>query len=196
MKYRVAVIVALSLIASPALAGFKLMSAGTNQAVGKMGLSVVPTNDWNRYGSKIGRNAESWTLDGLSLNDLSFYAGIENGRTLFREVDKRNRPLPKFTSTMLAPDIVQLFENSYRVAAGTSLFTINSVEPAKFAGAPGVRFTYSFVQQGEEVKRNGEGTGAIIGGKLYLVTFEAPVIHYYDRDAVNYRKLVDSAKVG
>jgi hypothetical protein len=187
---------ALVLSASPATAGYKLMPTGTKQPVGKLGLSVVPPNDWNRLGAKIGRNAESWTLDGLSLNDLSFYAGIEDGRTLFREVDKRNRPLPKFSSKMLLPDIVQMFEGSYRIASGTSLFSIGNVEPATFAGQPGVRFSYSFVQQDEEVKRNGEATGAIINGKLYLITYEAPAIYYFDRDVAAYRKLVETAAIG
>lgn len=187
---------ALALFASPATAGYKLMATGTKQPVGKLGLNVVPPNDWNRLGAKIGRNAESWTLDGLSLNDLSFYAGIEDGRTLFREVDKKNRPLPKFSSKMILPDIVQMFEGSYRIASGTSLFSIGTVEPATFAGQPGVRFTYSFVQHDEEVKRNGEATGAIIGGKLYLITYEAPAIYYFDRDIAAYRKLVETAKVG
>jgi hypothetical protein len=183
-------------LSSPAIAGFKLMPTGKAQPVGKLGLSVTPPNDWNRLGAKIGRNAESWTLDGLSLNDLSFYAGIEQGRTLFREFDKKNRPLPKFAASMLPTDIVSLFEGSYRVAAGTSLFEIGKVEPATFAGKPGVHFTYSFVQQGEEVRRNGEGTGAIIGGKLYLITFEAPIIHYFDRDIARYHDLVSTARVG
>jgi hypothetical protein len=183
-------------LSSPAIAGFKLMPTGKAQPVGKLGLSVIPPNDWNRLGAKIGRNAESWTLDGLSLNDLSFYAGIEQGRTLFREFDKKNRPLPKFAASMLPTDIVSLFEGSYRVAAGTSLFEIGKVEPATFAGKPGVHFTYSFVQQGEEVRRNGEGTGAIIGGKLYLITFEAPIIHYFDRDIARYHDLVSTARVG
>jgi hypothetical protein len=184
------------LLATPASAGFKLMASGKSQPVGKLGLMVTPPNDWNRLGSKIGRNAESWTLDGLSLNDLTFYAGIEEGRTLFREVDKKNRPLPKFTASMLPTDIVSLFEGSYRIAAGTSLFEIGKVEPTIFAGKPGVHFTYSFVQQGEEVRRNGEGTGAIIGGKLYLISFEAPVIHYFDRDIARYHTLVSTARVG
>lgn len=195
MKWIIAA-TALTLAVSPAMAGYKLMPAGMKQPVGKLGLSIVPPNDWNRLGSKIGRNAESWTLDGLSLNDLSFYAGIEDGRTLFREVDKKNRPLPKFSSKMLLPEIVQMFEGSYRIASGTSLFSIGQVEPATFAGNPGVRFTYSFVQQDEEVKRNGEATGAIINGKLYLITYEAPVIYYFDRDVSAYRKLVETAKVG
>ncbi len=183
------------LVSAPAIAGYKLMPAGMVQSVGKLGLTVTPPNDWNRLGAKIGRNAESWTLDGLPLNDLSFYAGIDEGTPLFREVDKKNKPLPKFTASMLPSDIVSLFEGSYRVAAGTSLFEIGKVEPVMFAGKSGVHFTYSFVQQGEEVRRNGEGTGAIIGGKLFLITFEAPAIYYFDRDVARYRTLVGSARV-
>lgn len=182
-------------IGSPVWAGYKLMPKGMVQPIGKLGLSVTPPNDWNRLIAKIGRNAERWTLDGLSLNDLTFYSGIEDGRTLFREVDKKNRPLPRFKASMLPTDIVSLFETSYRVAAGTSLFEINKVEPTIFAGKAGVHFTYDFVEQDEEVRRDGEGTGAIIGGKLYLLTFEAPAIHYFARDIVWYRALVPSARV-
>ena len=188
--------VALALAAVPAQAGYKLMPTGKAQRVGKVGLAVTPPNDWNRLGAKIGRNAESWTIDGLPLNDLSFYAGIENDKPLFREVDRRNRPLPRFASTMLPTDIVALFEGSYRVAAGTSLFEVGKVEPITFAGQPGVRFAYSFVQQDEEVRRQGEATGAVIGGRLYLISFEAPSIHFFERDVARYRQLVDSARVG
>ena len=61
---------------------------------------------------------------------------------------------------------------------------------------PGIHFTYSFTQEGEEVKRNGDATGAVVGGKLYLITFEAPVIYYFDRDVPKYRGVVSSAKLG
>ncbi len=182
-------------LAAPAAAAFKLMRAGVAETVAKSGLTVTPDRDWNKLGGRVGRNAESWTLDGLSLNDITFYGGIENDRTLFREVDKRERPLPRFSSNMLIPDVAQLFEASYRVANGTSLMTIDSIEPATFAGYPGFRFTYNFTIQNEEVKRLGEARGAIVGGKLYMITFEAPVIHYFDRDIGAFRKIVDSARI-
>lgn len=51
--------IAVLAFATPAYAGFKLMPAGKAQPVGKLGLSVTPPNEWNRLGSKIGRNAES-----------------------------------------------------------------------------------------------------------------------------------------
>lgn len=184
------------LVATPAMAGFKLMPAGQSQLIRKSALSVKPGVAWNRLGARLGRNAEAWTLDGHSLNDLIFYTAIPAGQTLFREVDKKNKPLPKFDAKMLAPDVAALFESSYRIAGSTSLFSIDSIEPATFAGKPGFRFTYSFTVQDEEVRRAGEATGAIVNGQLYMITFEAPKIHYFDRNVADYRAVVASAKIG
>jgi hypothetical protein len=184
------------LAAPPALAGYKLMAAGKPVLVGKSTLQVTPSQDWNRLGGRVGRNAESWTMDGLTLNDVTFYGGIGNDTTLFREIDKKNAPLPRFSSSMLLPDVAQLFEGSYRVANGTSLMAIDSIEPASFAGQPGFRFTYNFTIQNEEVKRLGEARGAIINGKLYMITYEAPVIHYFGKDLEAFRKIAATAIVG
>ncbi len=184
------------LVTAPALAGFKMMPAGQPQLIRKSTLAVTPSIGWNRLGGRLGRNAEAWTLDGHSLNDLIFYTAIPTGKTLFREVDKKNKPLPQFNPSMLAPDVAALFESSYRIANSTSLFTVDSIEPATFAGKPGFRFAYSFTVQDEEVRRAGEATGAIINGQLYMITFEAPKIHFFDRNIADYRALVATAKVG
>ncbi|WP_423602769.1 hypothetical protein [Sphingomonas sp. MS122] len=197
MKHTMVILGAAALLtAAPAMAGFKLIPAGQPQLLRKSSLTVTPTIPWNRLGARLGRNAEAWTLDGHSLNDLIFYTAIPAGKTLFREVDKKNKPLPKFDPKMLAPDIAALFESSYRIAGSTSLFSIDSIEPATFAGKPGFRFSYSFTVQDEEVRRAGEATGAVINGQLYMITFEAPKIHYFDRNIEDYRALVATAKVG
>lgn len=188
-------VAAIGLAAAPAIAGYKLIPANQPITVAKQAMTVTPTVDWNKLGARPGRNAESWTLDGLTLNDLTFYGGIANDTTLFRDAKKKTAPLPKFNATMLAPDIAQLFESSYRVAIGTSLMSIDSVEPATFAGKAGFAFTYSFVVQGEEVRRKGEAKGAVINGKLYLITFEAPVIHYYDATKDSARAVMNSVKL-
>ncbi|QNA84135.1 hypothetical protein G4G27_09155 [Sphingomonas sp. So64.6b] len=186
---------AVSVIAAPAIAGYKLMPAGVPIAVAKSGLTITPSVDWNRLGARPGRNAESWTLDGLTLNDVTFYGGIPNNTTLFKDAKKKTEPLPRFSSTMLIPDIAQLFESSYRVSVGTSLMTIDAVKPAIFAGSPGFHFTYSFVIQGEEVRRKGEAAGAVIGGNLYMITYEAPIIHYYDASIDLFNKLAETAVI-
>lgn len=187
---------ALLVLAAPAGAGYKLMPAGQPATVRSSALQVTPTIDWNRLGAKVGRNAEAWTLDGQSLNEITFYAGIGDGETLFKERNKKDKPLPRFSAGMLAPDVVQLFESSYRIAAETPLFSVDKVEPATFLGRPGFRFRYSFTVQDEEVRRTGEATGAVVDGKLYMIAFEAPTLHYFDRDVANYQALVASAKLG
>ena len=183
-------------LSAPAIAGYKLMPAGAPEVVRSSALTVTPSIDWNRLGAKVGRNAEAWTLDGQSLNEITFYAGIADGQTLFKEVNKKNKPLPRFSARMLAPEVVQLFESTYRVAASTPLFSIDKVEPATFLGSQGFRFRYSFTVQDEEVRRTGEATGAVVDGKLYMIAFEAPTLHYFDRDVGAYEAVVASAKLG
>ena len=197
MKRAPMILAALALgLAVPATAGYKLLGPNQPVQIAKSLLKVTPQSEWNRLGKRIGRNAESWTLDGLSLNDLSFYGGIEAGMPLFREVDKANRPLPHFSTTMLAPDIAQLFEGSYRIANETSLMTIDAIEPARFAGHDGFHFTYNFPLQSDEVVRKGEAIGAVVNNRLYMITFEAPEIFYFARDVERFRSIAATAKLG
>lgn len=193
MKFRL-IVAALLLTAAPARA-HTLIAKGVRVSVAKSALTVDPAIDWNRMSSRPGRNAEAWTLDGLALNEVTFYGGIANDRTLFKEVDKKNKPLPRFTAEMLPTDVVQLFETSYRVAGGSALFAVDQVEPATFAERRGFRFRYHFTLENEEVRRDGEATGAIVDGKLYLVTYEAPTIYYYARNLNDYRAVAASARL-
>jgi hypothetical protein len=181
--------------AGPAFAAYKYMAKGKTVAVGKSELVVTPPIDWNKLPGRIGRNAESWTLDGLPLNDVTFYGGIGDNQTLFREVDKKNKPLPRFSATMLTTDVADLLEGSYRIALGTPLFEVTSIEPATFAGQAGFRFTYSFTATGDEVKRQGEALGAIIDKRLFLATYEAPAMYYFAKDADKFRALAASAMI-
>jgi hypothetical protein len=189
------VAIGLALIAAPVAAGNRLIVPGQPVAVAKSMLTVTPAVEWNKLGARPGRNSETWTFDGDALNDLTFYGGIEPERTLFREVSKRNKPLPRVKATMLVTDIPTLVENSYRIALDTPLFTVEGMQPMAFAGKPGIRFTYSFTRPNEDLPRKGEGRGAMIDGKLYLLTFEAPRLHYFDAGVTSFRQVADSAKL-
>lgn len=192
--FSLAIAICAALSAQPLMAGNALMPAGTSVAVAKSTLTVRPEREWNRLSARPGRNSETWTLDGDDLNGVNFYS-IESGRALFREVSKKTKPLPHFSSTMLLTDIPALLENSYRIALGTTLFTMNQVEPVAFLGVKGVRFSYSFRKQMEDVSRNGEAVGAIVDGRLYLMSFDAPAILYFDRDVAAFRQMVSSARL-
>lgn len=191
---RYLLIAAALLTATAGVHAHSLMSANVEVPVARSSLHITPDRDWNKLSQRPGRNSETWTLDGELLNDMSFYGGIESDRTLFREVDRRNRPLPRFNSTMLPTDIPTLLENSYRIARSASIFTIDSQEPVQFAGASGIRFTYTFVQA-DELVRKGEANAAIIDGKLYMASFEAPAIHYFESSIASYRRMVGTARM-
>ena len=196
MSKKLALLAAVAMLAcaAPVAAGNKLIPAGQRIAVAKSAMTVQPGTEWNKLSERPGRNAETWTQDGDDLNDLSFYGGIESGRPLFREVDKKNKPLPKVSATMLITDIPVLLENSYRIARDASSMAIDTIASIQFAGSKGVRFTYTFSKQNETLQRRGEARGAVIGGKLYLVTYEAPSLYYYDRSAAAARVVADSVR--
>jgi hypothetical protein len=192
---KVLIAAALSMaVAAPALAGNRLMPANTPARIANSALSVTPGRDWNRLSARPGRAGEVWTLDSDTLNNVTYYAGVEADRTLMREVDRRNRPLPRFSSTMLLADVPTLLENSYRVGRSVTVFSMDQVEPAQFAGQSGVRFNYSYTSE-DEVRRRGEAYGAIVGGRLYLVTFEAPQIHFFDASIDAFRQLVATSTI-
>lgn len=194
-KMKALLIGALLATAAPgvAVAGWKVMGAGQPVAVAKSGMKVTPNSAWNRWSARPSKKGEIWTQDGVSLNELSFFAGIAPGEALFRERNKKDKPLPRFSADMLAPEIVQLFEATSRITLQTSLFEIDSVEPTTFLGKPGVRFTYHYSIQGDELRRNGEARAAVVNGKLYLSNFAAPAIHYFDASIGEVRGIMDSA---
>jgi hypothetical protein len=178
-----------------ALAKNTLVSQQTIVAGADTALIVAPDRDWNRMGARPGRSSETWTIDGEALNDVTFYVGIKDGQTLFREVSKRNKPLPHFSSTMLLTDIPALLEQSYSIALGTQVIKVDAIEPTMFLASSGVKFTYSFARPDEDVRRRGEGTAAMIGGRLYMITYEAPELYYFDHYVAAYRSIVNGARL-
>lgn len=190
-----AALAAAALAATPALAGWKLVPAGQPIAVAKSGMTVTPAEDWNRWTARPIKTSEVWTLDGTSLNELYFVAALPDGATLFRDVAKKDRPLPKFSTAMLLPDIVEFFESSTRSALQTSLFEVGTVAPDRMGGHDAVRFTFTYSVQGDDLPRKGVAKAAIVGGQLYLVSFVAPSVYYFDRDAAKVNALLDTVKI-
>jgi hypothetical protein len=190
MTFAVATIV----VAAPVLAN-SLVAPGPRSKIARSSFAASPNSEWNRLSARDGRNVETWTIDGPQLNKVTFYGGIEVGRPLFREQDRRNRPLPRVTPNMLITDIPALLETSYRSQFSVSRMTIDSQEPSQVGGHAGVRFTYSFVRQDDEVERKGEGVGAVVGDRLFLVTYEAPAIYFFDRDIERFRQLVTTLRM-
>jgi hypothetical protein len=157
-------------------------------------MTVTPPRDWNRLDGRPGKHAEIWTLDGEQLNDVTFYSGIEPGTPLVKERDKKRDPLPKFTATTLLIEVPELLEGTYRAGKQIGGFTLTGSKPDRFLGREGVNFTYEYTDR-DNLSRKGEARAVLIEKKLYMVAFDAPRLHYFERTIADFRALADSAKL-
>lgn len=184
-----------ALLLSTTADAHKLREKGVKVAVADSTVSVTPSRDWNRLSGNVGKNTETWTLDGGQLNDITFYGGIPAGNPLVKERSKKREPLPKFTSSTLLVEVPELLETTYRAYKKIGTFSVTSTEPTKFLGQDGVKFTYSYTDS-DELTRKGEARAVIIKGSLYMITFDAPRLHYFDRTIGDFHALVETASFG
>lgn len=189
------VVLGLAYAPVPALA-WAVIAPNKAVAVAKSTLTVTPATEWNRGQVRPSKKGELWTRDGATLNELMFFGGIAAGEPLLRERSKKDQPLPKFAASMLPTDIVRMIEDTTRIQLKTSLFDVKTAEPTAFGGQPGFRMRYRYVVQGDNLARVGEARWAIVGGKLYMISFVAPQLHYFERDIATVRALMDSARIG
>jgi hypothetical protein len=186
------IVLAVAIFAAPASAKW-IETPAAIQATAAGSLSVTPPAGWNRWSKKPQKRGELWSLDGPMLNRLEFFGGVRQGEPLAKERNKKREPLPKFMSDMKASDVADLIEQTIRNSEGSVDFTLETVEPAQFAGSPGFRLSYRYTI--DELTRRAEAQGAIIDGKLYMIAFTAPAVYYFDAGLPRARAVIDSAKV-
>lgn len=184
----------ISALSAPAAAQWRLVEAGKPREVVSGAMVVTAPADWNRATNRPTKRTEIWTKDGTTLGELDFWLGVKQGEPLFKETSKKKAPLPKFDPAMLPTDLVEFFEDTARTVLGGSLFEVTHVVPATLAGQQGVEFEYRYTG-GDEVARRGLVRGAIIGGRLYLVNWDAPRLHYFDDHVDEVRAIMDSARL-
>lgn len=178
-------------VSAPALA-HKLRLRGEAVTVAGAQVTVTPSRDWNSLSRKLGKYAETWTLDGEQLNDVTFFGGVPAGEPLFREKSKKHAPLPKFLKTTLLVEVPELLEGTYRAYKNSGTFKLLSTEPGQFLGRDGVFFTYEYTDE-DQLVRKGEARATIVNGQLYMATFDAPRLNYFDQTASDFRSLAGSA---
>lgn len=182
---------AVTLLAAPVAAnGYREKGKAVTIAGSK--LSVTPPRDWNLLSIRPGKKAETWTLDGERLNEITWYAGIEPDEPLVRETSRKTKPLPRLKRATLLAEIPELLETTYRTERQVADFTLTASAPDPFLGQPGIRFSYAYVDN-DHLPRRGEARAALIGGRLYLATFDAPRQYFFDRSLGDFRALTDAA---
>ena len=192
MKVRTWLILPAALLLGACAANMVKLDRG--QVTVKEVLTVASDGAWNRLDlPESTRSSEIWTSDGLPLDVMTFHVGVKDGEPLVQAAMGAKRTPPAFRSTMIANEIVELYEAA-SIQDGSS-FKLEHLAPAQFAGSSGFRFEFSQTRKRDDVTLRGFGQGAVIKGKLYLIVFRAPRLHYYAKHLPRAEATVRSALV-
>ena len=175
--------------------GYSLIRA-KEVRVGNNSVAVTSPREWNRQSTSLFDDistVEDWTQNGPYLDTISFVTGMKDGKAVVRQRSRDDRQVPKFRSTMTAPEIAAMIESLFRVRGGTVDFKTLALAPRPFLGASGFQYDYEHLDR-DEVRRKGRAVGAVIGGRLYLILFDAARSHYYGASLADYEAIVASAR--
>lgn len=125
--------------------------------------TVDPQITWSEFqGASIASNGHVWTVDGLFLQRLDLFGGIEPGEALFEPAGAEEESLPKFQDDMRASDIQE-----FVIASLTQLGYVDveamGLRPAEIGGNDGFRFELSMAtQSGLEMKGMAAGVNMAV----------------------------------
>ncbi len=177
--------------------GYSLVPAGKSRGVGDGSMIVTPPSAWNRKATAWiiddVRQVEDWTLNGGTLDSLSFVSGLKGGRYIIRQSKRDAQQVPKFRSDMTAPEIASMLESFYRVRAGTLEFKTTGLSPRTFMGYPGFQFDFDHLDS-DEVWRRGRAVGAVIDTRLYLILLDGARSHYFGAALADFEATANSAR--
>jgi hypothetical protein len=159
-------------------------------------LVVTLDGPWNQLNAPNLGPAQTWTMEGLPVDQLLLYSGIKNGQAIHAERAAAGGVKPKvfaFRSTMQPDEIVALFEGM--LTRDGSRFELVKLEPAAFGGGKGFRFDYSLTRKIDNVQLTGVGYGAVSKGELFAIVYTVPRIAFFARHSAKVEQLCRSARI-
>ena len=160
-------------------------------------LVVTLDGPWNQLNAPNLGPAQTWTMEGLPVDQLLLYSGIKNGQAIHAErAAGAGGVKPKvfaFRSNMQPDEIVALFEGM--LTRDGSRFELVKLEPASFGGGKGFRFDYSLTRKIDNVQLTGMGYGTVSKGELFAIVYMAPRIAFFARHSAKVEQLCRSARI-
>lgn len=166
----------------------------TGDVVLRERLTVTVDKPWNQFERGLADNTPTWTQDGFTVDALRFYVGLADGELIAPTPSepKGQQPLA-FKAGMRPAQVVALFETLY--SRDGSTFTLDNLSPAPFAGGDGFRFEFSGVRKLDEVPLRGIGWGTVRDGRLYVITYTAPRLSFFERHRGSAEAIARSARI-
>jgi hypothetical protein len=154
-------------------------------------LEVTSDGRWNRIdppGSETDAD-EAWTAEGVTLDMIVFYVGIEDGAPLGRGAGPQ---APVFRAGMLPHDVLELYEAN--VAQDGAAVRVERLAPARFGGVDGFLFEHTTMPRSGAALR-GRVYGAVVDARLYLMSYSAPEAYFYAKHLPAVEALAATARI-
>jgi hypothetical protein len=152
---------------------------------------------WNQVKLPNAGIAETWTMEGLPIDQLLVYSGVKDseeivGTPMNASTEAQKRKLA-FRSSMRPDEIVSLFEGMF-IRDG-SAFTLVKLDPANFGGRKGFRFECSVTRKVDGARLSGIGYGVVDAGELFAIVYVAPRLTFFPRHEKRVELMAGSATV-
>jgi hypothetical protein len=186
--------IALSAVVLLAAGCAQVSHVATGDVTIKDRMTVTVDKPWNQFEGGIGDGTPTWTQDGVTVDALRFYVALKDGALIAPTPTepKGQKPLA-YKAGMGTSEVVALFEGLY--SRGGSTFALDRVEPAPFGGQGGFRFEFSSIRKADDVRLRGIGWGAVRNGELFVVTYTAPRMAFFDRHMASAEAIAKSARL-
>ena len=161
-------------------------------------MTVKLPQAWNKINVAASQQPyELWTQDGVFVDQLRIWAGINNGANLVVAPQKNSQGkaprVPVFTSGMKLDQMASLFEQMYAIDG--SAVTLDKVEPSTFGAQQGVRVEFSVVVQSSNLQLKGVAWAAEHKGQFYATSYVAPRLSFFPRYLPQVQDIAKSAVI-
>jgi hypothetical protein len=149
---------------------------------------------WNYVNAPGMGPAQTWTMEGLPIDQLLIYSGIRDGQAIHAEGASGAGQGKNFAfrSTMQPDEIVAIFEGM--LMRGGSSFKLVKLEPAAFGGK-GFRFEYEVTRKVDHVQLAGIGYGTVSNGELFALLYVAPRMEFFPRHKGRVEQIARSVRL-
>ncbi len=164
------------------ISSWSLVTAGLNSIDT---LRVDADSGWNRapnmayLGAR--ENSQTWTKDGLLLDQLVFIPAVPDGESLLVSRNE-GAALPVFRKDMLPNELEEMAEGTFVKlwGEGNAVLSTSNLRPHRFGEHPGIMFDFD-ARVTDSPDYKGIAGAFIVNETLYFIYYRAAHPYYFDK---------------